>query len=152
MAYGVIIYEGEHDILMDMTPEQVGNVVQNMIRAFRGEEHKHLESENAYSLSMYKRVSEDKGKIPDKVIAGSKGGAPEGNKNACKKQGKTTKNNQKQAETSKDNSQTSKTTYNNNYNNNNNNNKTLYKPNQFTNGVVPQEYNFPLLEKKLIKN
>jgi len=70
---------------MDMTPEQVGNVVQNMIRAFRGEEHKHLESENAYSLSMYQRVSEDKGKIPDKVIAGSKGGAPKGNKNASKK-------------------------------------------------------------------
>jgi hypothetical protein len=84
MAYGVIIYENQHDILMDMTPEQVGNVVQNMIRAFRGEEHKHLDSENAYSLSMYQRVSEDKGKIPDKVIAGSKGGAPKGNKNAKK--------------------------------------------------------------------
>ena len=84
MAYGVIIYENQHDILMDMTPEEVGNVVQNMIRAFRGEEHKHLESENAYSLSMYQRVTEDKCKIPTKVIAGSKGGAPKGNQNAKK--------------------------------------------------------------------
>ena len=152
MAYGVIIYESEHDILMDMSPEQVGNIVQNMIRAFKGEEHKHLESENAYSLSMYKRVSEDRNKIPDKVIAGAKGGAPKGNHNACKKQGETSKNNQKQAETTNEQAKTSKTTYKDKDKDKDNNNKTLYKANQFTAGVLVQDYNFSELEKELIKN
>lgn len=142
MAYGVIIYESEHDSFLSLSAEDVGNIVQNMIRTFREEDVKTLERENAYSISLCKRVSADKDKVVERVVAGSKGGAPKGNKNASKNK----QNNLKQP------TETSKTTNNNNYNNNNNINKTLYKPNQFTNGVVPQEYNFPLLEKKLIKN
>jgi hypothetical protein len=142
MAYGVIIYESEHDSFLSLPAEDVGNIVQNMIRTFREEDVKTLERENAYSISLCKRVSADKDKVVERVVAGSKGGAPKGNKNASKNK----QNNLKQP------TETSKTTNNNNYNNNNNINKTLYKPNQFTNGVVPQEYNFPLLEKKLIKN
>jgi hypothetical protein len=142
MAYGVIIYENEHDILMDMTSEQVGDIVKNMIRAFRGEEHQHLNSENAYSLTMYKRVSADKDKVVERVIAGSKGGAPKGNTNA---------NKQKQAKTSKAVTETSKTTNNNN-NNYNNNNNIGFKPNAFTSGCTNTDYDFDELEKTLIKN
>lgn len=144
MAYGVIIYEGEHDILMNMTSEQVGDIVKNMIRAFKGEEYQHIDSENAYSWSMYMRVKGDRDKIPDKIIAGSKGGAPKGNKNACK-------NKQKQAETTNEQAKTSKTTYkdNNNYNNNNN---IGFKPNAFTSGCTNTDYDFEELEKTLIKN
>jgi hypothetical protein len=146
MAYGVIIYESEHDGFMSMSDENVGKIVKNMIRAFKGEEFIPQEHENAYSLSLYNRVATDRDKIVEKVVAGSKGGAPKGNKNASKNK---QNNHPKQA---KQPTETTKTTYNNNYNTNNNINKTLYKPNQFTNGVEPQQYNFLLLEKKLIKN
>ena len=138
MAYGVIIYESEHDSFLSLPPEDAGNIVQNMIRTFRGEEVNVLERENAYSISLCKRVSGDKDKVVEKVVAGSKGGAPKGNKNASKNK----QNNQKQP------TETSKTTNNNNYNNN----KNLYKPNQFTSGVTIQAYDFAELEKKVIKN
>ena len=144
MAYGVIIYESEHDILMSMADEDAGKIVKNMIRAFKGEETETLERENAYSISLCKRVRADKDKIVEKVVAGSRGGAPKGNKNASK-------NKQKQTETSKTTSETSKTTNNNNYNYNNNN-KTLYKSNQFTAGMLIQDYNFKELEERRVRN
>lgn len=142
MAYGVIIYESEHDSFLSLPPEDVGNIVQNMIRTFRGEEVETLERENAYSISLCKRVNTDKDKVVERVTAGSKGGAPKGNKNASKNK----QNNLKQP------TETSKTTNNNNYNNNNNNNKTLYKPNQFTAGMLVQKYDFKELEERKVKN
>ena len=148
MAYGVIIYESEHDGFMSMPDEDLGKIVKNMIRAFRGEEFQPQEHENAYSLSMYNRVAGDRDKIVEKVVAGSKGGAPKGNKNASKNK----QNNQpKQA---KQPNETTKTTYNNNnnYNYNNNNNKTLYKSNQFTAGMLIQDYNFKELEERRVRN
>jgi hypothetical protein len=99
-------------------------------------------------------VSADKGKVVERVVAGSKGGAPKGNQNANKqKQAKTSKTT---TETSKPITETSKTTsnnnYNYNYNYNNNINKTLYKPNPFTYGAVVQEYDFQAIENKRTKN
>lgn len=71
---------------------------------------------------------------------GKKGGAPKGNKNACKKQPKTTENNPKQAPNLTLPNLT------------NINIKSVCKPNQFTEGAKGQQYDFPLLEEKLIKN
>ena len=140
VAYGVIIYESEHESLLSLPPEDVGNIVQNMIRTFRGEETKTLAKENAYSISLCKRVCADRDKVVERVVAGSMGGAPKGNKNASKNK----QNNQKQP------TETSKTTNNNNYNNNNNN--IGFKPNAFTSGCTSNDYDFDEIERKLIKN
>ena len=150
MAYGVIVYESEHESLLSLPPEDVGNIIQNMIRTFRGEEVELLASKcvNAYSMSLCNRVNADKGKVVEKVVAGSKGGAPKGNSNASKTSKTTTQNkqnNQKQPD------ETSKTTSNNNYNYNNNNN-IGFKPNAFTSGCTSTDYDFEELEKNLIRN
>jgi hypothetical protein len=142
MAYGVIVYESEHESFLSLPPEDVGNIVQNMIRTFRDEEVKTLAKENAYSISLCKRVSADKDKVVERVVAGSRGGAPKGNKNASKNK----QNNQKQP------TETSKTTNNNNYNNNNNNNNIGFKPNAFTSGCPKSDIDFEEIERKLIKN
>ena len=146
MAYGVIVYESEHESLLSLPPEDVGNIIQNMIRTFKGEEVELLANKcvNAYSMSLCNRVNADKGK----VVAGSKGGAPKGNNNASKTSKTTTQNkqnNQKQP------NETSKTTSNNNYNYNNNNN-IGFKPNAFTSGCTNTDYDFEEIERNLIKN
>ena len=74
---------------------------------------------------------------------GKKGGAPKGNKNACKnnpKQPKTTENNRKQAPNLTLPNLT------------NNNIQTVIKPNQFTAGMLVQNYDFKELERKKVKN
>ena len=120
MAYGVIIYEDEHQNFLNLSPEDAGNVIQNMIRTFQGQETKELDGVlNCYSISLCNRVSADKKRANIARENGSKGGAPKGNQNAktSKKQPKSSNRlNQKQP----------KTNYNYNSNYNSNNNKDIY--------------------------
>lgn len=95
MAYGVIIYEKEHEALLNMSDDNVGRVVKNMIRAFQGEEIELFEDDpegfkNAYVKSLCCRVGDDKDTAVNSKINGSKGGAPKGNRNAAKKTNKFT--------------------------------------------------------------
>jgi len=139
MAYGVIIYEEEHNSFLNMSDEDAGKILKNMIRVFQGNQPEKLEG--------FKQMYVDKRKADADYTNGKKGGAPIGNQNARK--------NKKQPPV------VFKTTplcfennpnSNNNSNSNNNNIKTVYKPNQFTAGVLMQDYNFIELERKKVKN
>lgn len=117
MAYGVIIYEQEHDNFMSMTPEKAGLILQNMIRTFRGEEAQPIDGDlNIFSVSICNRVATDNGKAISNYLNGLKGGAPKGNTNAAKNNRKTTEKQPKQP------SKTTKTTHNSNNNSNSNSN------------------------------
>ena len=147
MAYGVIIYEEEHNSFLNMSDEDAGKILKNMIRVFQGGQPEKLDGfKQMYSDSLCNRVAADKKKADEDYSNGKKGGAPRGNQNA--------KKNKKQPPVD------SKTTplclennpNNNSNNNSNNNNKTLYKPNQFTAGMLVQKYDFKELEKRMVKN
>lgn len=143
--YGVIIHPKDFEDILSMSSSEAGDIIQNVVKTFLGREDL-VKFDDRYltrvSNEMCERTVWDKDQKDKKSKAGSQGGAPKGNSNAKKQAENNQKTSTKQAET----------TFNSNSNNKSNINKTLYKPNQFTNGVVPQEYNFPLLEKKLIKN
>lgn len=146
MAYGVIIYEDEHDNFLSLSAEDAGKVVQNMIRAFKGEELVTLDGVlNVYSASLCKRVEKDKVKAQVRSENGKKGGAPKGNSNASKTSKNNLNSSKKQAKTSN----------NNNYNSNNNNNNNIrsyYPANKFNLGAIVQDYDFKALEDKKVRN
>lgn len=137
MAYGVIIYEDEHDNFLTLSDEDAGRLIKNMIRTFKGEEVVSFGGIiDCYSSSLCKRVEKDKAKADRGKENGLKGGAPVGNTNAKK----TTENNPKTTEkqpknnlktTEKQPKTNNNYNYNNNYNknNNNNSNKNLNKNN-----------------------
>ena len=148
MAFGVIIYEREHESFLDMTDEEAGKIVKNMIRAFRGEEPEELKGfMGRYARSLCLRVIEDRDKAVEGSINGKKGGAPKGNQNAKK-------NNPKQPtlvlETTVPCLENKANNNNNNNINNNNNNKT--KKNNFTNNCIKSDIDFEELENKVVKN
>ena len=89
MAYGVIIYEKEHEALLKMSDDNVGRIAKNMIRAFRGEKVEPFTDDpegfkNAYLESLCARVEGDKESADSAKKNGAKGGAPKGNQNAKK--------------------------------------------------------------------
>jgi hypothetical protein len=145
--YGFIIHPEDHQALMDMTPAEVGFVVKNMIRVFKGEEPEKFDDRFLAYVSddLCGRVLRDIELSEKQSRNGKKGGAPKGNTNANKP--KQPKNNpdttQKQP----------KTNPNTNTNTNTNiNNNIGFKPNAFTSGCTSTDYDFEELEKTLIKN
>lgn len=149
MAYGVIIYEEEHNSFLNMSDEDAGKILKNMIRVFQGNQPEKLEGfKQMYSDSLCNRVAVDKRKADADYTNGKKGGAPIGNQNARK--------NKKQPpvdlKTTPLYFENNPNSNNNSNSNNNNNIKTVYKPNQFTAGVLMQDYNFIELERKKVKN
>lgn len=148
MAYGVIIYEEEHNSFLNMSDEEAGQIVKNMIRVFQGNQPEKLEGfKQMYSDSLCNRVAADKKKADDDYSNGKKGGAPKGNQNARKNK-KQPPVDLKTTPLCLENNPNSNS--NNNYNSNNN--KTLYKSNQFTAGMLIQDYNFKELEERRVRN
>ena len=76
MAYGVIIHEEDHEEFLDMSDEEVGEIVKNMIRTFKGLPTMETEKNRRYARALCSKVANDNSK--------GKGGAPKGNQNARK--------------------------------------------------------------------
>ena len=104
MKHGVIIHPEEMGELLSMKPEECGNIVQNMIRTFEGEEVAKFDDRymDFVSSTMCGRVLRDKEMSERQSRNGRQGGARIGNQNA-KTSEKQPKNNpkttQKQAKT-----------------------------------------------------
>ena len=83
MKHGVIIHPEEMGELLNMKPEECGNIVQNMIRTFEGEEVKKFDDRymDFVSSTMCGRVLRDKEMSERQSRNGSKGGAKEGHPN-----------------------------------------------------------------------
>ena len=121
--YGIIVHpEDFEDFLSNMTDEEAGAIIKNMIRTFLGEEGIQTFDDrfmSSTSRKMCGRVARDKELSEIKSRVGKMGGAPIGNENA-----KTTK---KQAENNQKTSrEQAKTTPNTNTNTNTNINKKQY--------------------------
>lgn len=104
MKHGIIIHPEEMGELLNMKPEECGNIVHNMIRTFEGEEVVKFDDRymDFVSSTMCGRVLRDKQLSEKQSRNGRQGGAPIGNENAKTSQ-KQAKNNpkttQKQAKT-----------------------------------------------------
>ena len=104
MKHGIIIHPEEMGELLNMKPEECGNIVHNMIRTFEGKEVVKFDDRymDFVSSTMCGRVLRDKQLSEKQSRNGRQGGAPIGNGNAKTSQ-KQPKNNpkttQKQAKT-----------------------------------------------------
>ena len=140
--YGVIIHPDNFEDIMNMTDEECGKVVHNMIRAFIGQD---IEVFNDRFLDFVSgtycgRVKRDKERSDRASINGKKGGGQKGNTNA-----KRAKNEQETSE------KRAKTNSNTNTNTNTNNIYTK-KTNTFVNGCTKSDIDFDSLEIKVVKN
>lgn len=104
MKHGVIIHPEEMGELLNMKPEECGNIVHNMIRTFEGEEVVKFDDRymDFVSSTLCGRVLRDKQLSEKQSRNGKHGGAPIGNGNAkiSEKQPKNNpKTTQKQAKT-----------------------------------------------------
>ena len=138
--YGFIIHPEDHQALMDMTPMEAGNVIQNMIRVFRGAEPMKFDDRflDYVSDDLCGRVLRDK-ELSERQSKNRSG--------KTKNNQTITKNNQKEPN---DNQTKTKTNPNTNTNTNTNiNNNIGFKPNAFTSGCTSTDYDFEELEKNL---
>ena len=142
-----IIHEDFRESFEGMSYESVGRVLMALIAYANDEDVSEILGDDVQAKTLFptikKHVERNEGYRSKCAENGKKGGAPFGNQNATKnnqKQPKLTKNNQKQ---------TPNLTL---PNLTNNNIPTVYKPNQFTAGMLVQDYDFKKLEDKKVRN
>lgn len=141
--YGVIVHPKHFNAFLEMSPEEAGLILKNMIHTFQGEEDKIKVFNERYldyvSADVCGLTAFDKSLKDARSTAGKKSAD---NKRATKVQqtcNKTSTNEQQECNVKikvKDNI----------------NNNIGFKPNQFTAGVSKTEIDFDELAKKLIKN
>lgn len=145
--YGFIIHPEDHEALMNMTPEEAGCILKNMIHVFRGDPPDTFGDRflDYVSDDLCGRLLRDIELSEKQSRNGKKGGGQMGNQNA-----KRTKTSENEPKTSQ---KQAKTNPNTNTNTNTNiNNNIGFKPNAFTSGCPKRDIDFEELEKTLIKN
>jgi len=151
--YGFIIHPEDHQAFMDMTTEEAGSVIKNMIRVFRGEEPEKFDDRflDYVSDDLCGRVLRDIELSEKQSRNGKKGGGQKGNQNA-KRTKNEPKTSQNEPKTSQKQAKTNPNTNTNTNTNTNINNNIGFKPNAFTSGCPKRDIDFEEIERKLIKN
>ena len=133
MPKRITIHEEDYDRLRQMSREDAGLILHNLLHTLygepvevKGDAYIDYFSENACAKMMrFAELSETRSKL------GSKGGKSKTEANVKQKSSKDEANVKP---------------------NTNTNNKTLYKSNQFTAGMLIQDYNFKELEERRVRN
>ena len=143
--YGFIVHPENHDDLMNMTSEETGNIIKNMIRAFRGEPPIRFDDRfmDYVSDDLCGRVLRDK-ELSERQSKRRSG--------KTKNNQSETNNNQKEPNNNQTRTKTNPNTNTNTNTNTNINNNIGFKPNAFTSGCPKSDIDFEEIERNLIKN
>jgi hypothetical protein len=140
------------EALSNMPYESVGRLFMALMKFAKGDNPEPCLSDDALAKTLFPVMKQHIIRNEEYRQAmsnlGKKGGAPKGNQNAKK----TSENNLKQPTLVSKQPENKQKQAPNLTIPNQNNNKSVYKANQFTAGVLVQDYNFSELEKELIKN
>lgn len=109
----ILVHEEDYPRLLEMSKEEAGLVLQNLIRTLYGEPVEIIGDKYAdyFSEQACNKMMRFYEKKEPKSKAGKMGGAPIGNQNARKNKQKQTENNQKQAENNQETTKNKPYTY-----------------------------------------